>query len=224
MHPDRVLFPPLSQYLDESPERIVSYPAIYTKADSSFLLRTQLAPGLAAADMPPGLRGLLTQPWQPGEWLPTINYAVPCAFARDRNFLTVFGPSLVAMSAAKRWHTLQSGTELVVKKQTKQSVHLLLTLPLKLFLRSGRRAWGAFCAIAQSSRGTDPTFFRIKAYLKRLRRCCARTCRNTSRCRLGQLPLRVCAQVDPQCLLRRGWSLGPRPWQARVAPSYRKQA
>lgn len=128
---------------------------------------------------------MFSAPWQVGAWIPATNYVALCAVARDRLWTTpeayhqgmvdvatemyqgpvyrtlfvMFGPSLVAMGAARRWGSLHQGTQLTVRKQHKEGVELTVDFPAKLLSEDGVRSLGAaFCAIALASRGTDASF------------------------------------------------------------------
>jgi hypothetical protein len=185
MNPNRLVSPRLAQYLDGLPHQLESYPSAVTRADFSVILRRQLAPFLTEANLSHSLRSILCAPWKEGDWIPTTTYAALCAIARDhlwqsepeyhrgmfdvatemykspsyRLLFFMFGPSIVAMSSAKRWDTLHRGTQLVIKKQKQESINLTLTFPKNLFSETAVQSLGAaFCAIAQGSRGKDPTF------------------------------------------------------------------
>ena len=181
---DRLIYPSLAQYLDGLPRGLGSYPAAQTRADFSLILRQHLQSFLLEPSLPAPVSLALQAPYKQGDWIPTTTYVALSALARDRLWqsesayhqgmldvatemytgpvfralFVMFGPSLVAMSAAKRWHTLHQGTELVTKKQQKESLDLALTFPPKLFTEVGVYSLGAaFCAIAQACRGKDPT-------------------------------------------------------------------
>ena len=185
MNPNRLLFPRLTQYLDGLPQQLESYPSAVTRSDFSMILRRQLAPFLTEENLPHSLRSILTAPWKEGDWIPTTAYVALCAIARDqlwqseqeyhrgmfdvatemykgpvyRMLFFMFGPSIVAMNAAKRWDTLHQGTKLVIKKQKKESINLTLTFPQNLFSEAAVQSLGAaFCAIAQGPGGKDPAF------------------------------------------------------------------
>jgi hypothetical protein len=182
---NRILFPRLAQYLDGLPQQLDSYPSALTRADFSIILRRNLAPHLVAVDLPASLSVILSSPWTQGDWIPTAHYVALCELARDHVWQTdaayhqgmfevatemysgpaykmlffMFGPSVVAMSAAKRWDTLHKGTTLAIKKQKKESLDLLLSYPQNLFSEAGVQSLGAaFCSIAQGSRGKNPKF------------------------------------------------------------------
>lgn len=185
MHPDRVLFARLEQYILHLPHQLSSYPAVETKADFSIILRQKITPTLQVKSLPYEARSILSAPWSPGDWIPWTSYAALCAIARDflwtsdeayqrgmfevatemysgpayRLLFFMLGPSIVAMSAAKRWGTIHRGTDLVIKKQKKESIDAVLTYPSKLVSETALQSLGAaFCAIAQGSRGQDPKF------------------------------------------------------------------
>lgn len=182
---NRLILPCLAQYLDGLPQNIGSYPGAMTKSDFSLILRRQLEPFLSDAQIPATLRRVLGAPWKQGEWIPTTAYVALCAMARDclwksdaeyhrgmfevamemyngpvyRALFFMFGPSVLAMSAGKRWDTLHQGTKLVIKKQKKESIELVVTFPHKLFTQTAIQSLGAaFCAVAQGSRAKDPSF------------------------------------------------------------------
>jgi hypothetical protein len=185
MELNRLTFPRLAQYLDSLPQNLESYPSALTRSDFSLILRRHLDPFLKEGSMPQSLRAVLTAPWKPGDWIPTTTYVALCAVARDHLWLSdqdyhqgmfevatemykgpvyktlflMLGPSIAAMGAAKRWDTLHQGTQLVIKKQTKESLCLVLTSPQNLFTDLAVQSLGAaFCAVAQGSRGRDATF------------------------------------------------------------------
>lgn len=185
MGQDEDVTPRLAQYLASLPQGLASHPAAVTKADFSLILRRYLAPCSDKVGVPEPVRALLTTPWRAGDWIPTCHYVALCALARDQVWTTeeayhlgmmavatemyqgpihralfiMFGPSLVAMGAARRWGTLHKGTELVVKRQLKESVELETTFPPRLFTEESVRSLGAaFCAIAVASHGKDTSF------------------------------------------------------------------
>lgn len=185
MGQDEDVTPRLAQYLASLPQGLASHASAATKADFSLILRRYLTPCAEKVGIPEPVRALLTAPWRAGDWIPTSHYVALCALARDqvwtneeayhlgmvgvatemyqgplhRALFVMFGPSLVAMGAARRWGTLHRGTELVVKRQLKESVELLTTFPFRLFTEESVRSLGAaFCAIALASHGKDATF------------------------------------------------------------------
>lgn len=185
MGQDEDLTPRLARYLASMPEGLASHPSAATKADFSLILRRHLTPCLEKVGAVEPVHALLTAPWRVGDWIPTSHYVALCALARDQIWTTeeayhlgmvgvasemyqgplhralfvMFGPSLVAMGAARRWGTLHRGTELIVKRQLKESVELVTTFPPRLLTEESVRSLGAaFCAIALASHGKDATF------------------------------------------------------------------
>lgn len=179
---NRISFPRLADYLDALPEQLESHPKALTKADFSLILRPQLASFITDSFLPSSIRRALNAPWKQGEWIPATAYVALCAIARDQLWQTdeayhkgmfavatemykgpvyktlffMFGPSLVALSAAKRWETLHQGTKLAIKKQQKESLNLVLQYPKRLFNEVSVQSLGAaFCAIAEGSRGKN---------------------------------------------------------------------
>lgn len=185
MNFDRLISPRLAQYLDDLPNGLGSHPQALTRADFSLLLRPKLDPFFAQTSLPPELNDALSANWKVGEWIPTVTYVALCAIARDvlwqsdlefrrgmfavatemykgpflRTLFGMLGPSIVAMSAAKRWNTLHQGTTMVIKKQQKESIGLVLTFPKNLISEAGMTSLGAACSAAiEVSRGRDSSF------------------------------------------------------------------
>lgn len=182
---NRLILPHLTKYLDGLPLQLDTHPTALTRADYSIILRRRLENFLTEANLNSSLVRTLTAPWKLGEWIPTTVYIALCDIARDQLWQTeeayyqgmfdvatemysspllkmmffMLGPSLVCLSAVKRWDTLHQGTKLVVKKQQKESIHLLLQFPHKLVSEPGVKSLGAaICATIAGSRGKNTKY------------------------------------------------------------------
>lgn len=186
---NRLIFPRLAQYLDGLPKHLDTHPTALTRSDYSIILRKRLEKVLTETSLPSSVLRALNAPWKLGEWIPTTVYIALCDIARDQLWLTdeafhqgmfdvatemysgpllkmmffMFGPSLVALSAAKRWDTLHQGTKLVVVKQQKESIQMLLQFPHKLVSEAGVKSLGAaICATVAGSRGKNTKYSLLK--------------------------------------------------------------
>jgi hypothetical protein len=181
---DRSLYPRLTAYIEALPNGLDSHPSVRTRADYNLILRKKIDGFLTQAKLPEHVRGRLLTQWRPGEWIPETIYAALSAFCRDavwktdqefhagmldtasqmyatpffRTLMFILSPSLMAMGAAKRWHSFHEGSDLAVIKQGATSVNLLLTFPDTLLPEACLRSIGAtFCAAVSGAGARKPS-------------------------------------------------------------------
>lgn len=144
------------------PHGVQSYPEVTTLGELALRLREKFPDLSARSDLPPDLVEAIQAPWKPDDWVPEVSFMILHALARDvifrddekfqqfcydmakesfsgklvRAVMHFVSPTLLLMSAAKRWSLFKKGAPMKILKMEKNRIYVSLTYPPNMYHRS----------------------------------------------------------------------------------------
>ena len=161
-------YPTLYMYLVKLPDGMASYPEVQTLADLPIMVRQRWPDLIKRDDLPADVIAAISVPWKEGEWIADVNFMVLNALVRDviyrndegylqfcydtmkasfsstlmRAVMHFVSPSLLLMSAAKRWSMLKRGSTFRTIKIEKSRLYASLTYPPDMYHRCMLQGFG----------------------------------------------------------------------------------